>query len=52
MAYIPRAIQATILRLSSLLNSGLEIGEGCIACLCEQPFPLAPNVDAVPFGAI
>ncbi len=36
----------------SLLNSGVEIGKGCVICLCEQPLPLAPNVDAVPVGAI
>lgn len=36
----------------SLLNSGAPMGRGCVVCLCEQPFPLAAHIDAVPVGAI
>ncbi len=36
----------------SLQNSGFEVGKGCVICLCEQPFPLARGIDAVPVGTI
>ena len=36
----------------SLLHAGLDVGQGCVVCLCEQPLPLSRSVDAVPVGAI
>ena len=36
----------------SLLTSGLEVGKGCVLCLCGQALPLSRRVDAVPVGAI
>ncbi len=36
----------------SLLHSGLDVGQGCVVCLCEQPLPISRDVDAVPIGAI